>query len=271
LLLAKPMQRQWILCVLLCPGCGGQMAGPPTTSSPSDDAGGYGGGFAPVATPIANEEAGLSAPASVAPPVIQDAASPWLGQGSSVPPDAAVAGMDGACTQPLAAGSLTIDELMIESVAGAGDDGEWLEIQSTLDCAIDLRGLHGDCPRGAKVATFDVTDDVWVPPRGTFLVADSRDPAINHDLPGVLVVWANHPGDVLRNKGATVTLTLGDQMIDSLTYPALKLTVGASMAFPSNCDPALRGDFSHWKVSAASWFPGFLGTPNAPNVDVQCP
>jgi hypothetical protein len=178
---------------------------------------------------------------------------------------------DGACLPPLAPGDLRIDELMIASVAGAGDDGEWLEIESALDCAANLRGLHGECPRGAKVATFDVTGDLWLPPRGTFVVADSADPAINHDVPGVVVVWFGHAGDVLRNEGSTITVSLNGILIDTVTYPALTLVVGDSVAFPSNCDASQRSDFTQWKRSTASWFPGFLGTPNAPNTDVACP
>jgi hypothetical protein len=180
------------------------------------------------------------------------------------------AGAQGVCTQPLAPGDLEIDELMIESVAGTGDYGQWLEVYSTLDCAVNLRGLHGDCPRGAKVATFDVIDDLWIPAKGSFVVADSSDPVINHYLPGTIVVWFGKSGDALRKKGTTVALSENDVIIDSVTYPALTLTVGASVAFPSDCDPSLRTDWTKWQRSTSSWFPGFLGTPNAPNTDVHC-
>jgi hypothetical protein len=180
------------------------------------------------------------------------------------------AGPDGACALPLAPGDLAIDELMIESVVGAGDYGEWIEVQSRLDCMADIRGLHGECPRGAKVATFDVTTDVWLPARGTFVIADSSDPAINHDLPGLVIVWFGQPGDVLRNKGSTITLSLGGTLLDTVTYPALALAAGDSWAFPDDCDPSARSDFTKWKRSTASWFPGFLGTPNQPNTDVAC-
>jgi hypothetical protein len=178
---------------------------------------------------------------------------------------------DGACTQPLAPGDLQIDELMIASVAGAGDDGEWLEVTSTLDCVANLNGVHGECPRGAKVSTFDVTGDVWLPPRGAFVVADSSDPAINHALPGLVVAWFGHPGDVLRNQGSTITLSLDGTLLDTITYPSLSLAIGTSVAFPADCDASSRGDFTRWKRSTTSWFPGFLGTPNAPNTDVHCP
>ncbi len=178
---------------------------------------------------------------------------------------------DDACAAPLAAGDLVIDELMIESVAGAGDYGEWLEVTSTLPCAINLRGLHGECPSGAKLRTFDVTGDQWLAAGSTFVVADSDDPAIDHDLPGTVIAWSGVPGDVLRNKGGTVSLFVDGFLVDSVTYPALKLVVGAATSFPSDCPFSRRSDWTAWQTSNASWFPGFSGTPNAPNDDVHCP
>jgi hypothetical protein len=178
---------------------------------------------------------------------------------------------DGGCAGPLAPGDLIIDELMIESVAGAGDYGEWLEVQSTLPCTVDLRGLHGECANGAKIRTVDVTSDIWIPAQGTFVIADSINRALNHDLPGTLLAWDGQPGDALRNKGATVSLRMQDTLVDSVTYPALKLSVGASVAFPADCPATRRSDWSAWQTSTASWFPSFFGTPNAPNLDVVCP
>ncbi len=181
------------------------------------------------------------------------------------------AGEGGICQGTLAPGDLIIDELMIESIAGAGDHGEWLEVESTLDCALDLRGLHGDAPSGNKVRTFDVGTDVWIPAFGSFVVADSDNAAIDHDLPGTVIAWSGQPGDVLGNKGGTVTLEYDEGIIDSVTYPSMALTVGASLAFPSDCMPSQRSDWSTWQTSTFDWFPGFFGTPNAPNDDVQCP
>jgi hypothetical protein len=124
---------------------------------------------------------------------------------------------------------------------------------------------------GVKLHTFDVTQDTWLPPSGTFLIADVADPAINHYLPGLLVTWAGHPGDVLRNLGGTVTLTFDGSLVDTVTYPSLKPKIGASIAFPSNCPASSRADWASWQTSTSSWFPGFYGTPNAPNDDVSCP
>jgi hypothetical protein len=187
-----------------------------------------------------------------------------------VVPEAAAPKPDASCTLPLGPGVLAIDELLVESVAGTGDYGEWLEVVNTAGCAVDLRGLHGACAAGMKVHTFDVTDDVWIGPYGFFLVADSDDPDINHYLPGVVIPWAGQPGDVLRNEGATVTLTLADVLVDSLTYPSVKWTVGASIAFPATCPITDRSDWTEWQTSTASWFPGFFGTPSTPNVDIAC-
>jgi hypothetical protein len=183
------------------------------------------------------------------------------------PPDAPDAGL---CASPLSIGDLRIVEILIESVAGTGDHGEWLEVQSTLDCTLDLRGLHGECGAGAKVSTIDVTGDVLLAPHGTFLITDSTDPAIEHDLSGLRLPWSGEPGDVLRNQGGTVTLRWQGSIVDSITYPAEKLKVGTSLAFPSDCADALRSDWTQWQASTSSWFPGFFGTPNAPNDDVHC-
>ena len=235
-----------------------------------------------LATAISTNDAGADDDAAYAGYFETDAAlfdvAPALVLGvpdTSAAPDVVGVHLTGALkegvTAPLAAGSLAIDELMIESVAGTGDYGEWVEVENSLACAVNLRGLHGECATGATVHTFDVTGNVWIPAGGTFLVADSSDPAINHYLPGTLVVWTGQPGDVLRNEGGTVTLMWNGSLVDTVTYPSRKLVVGASIAFPSNCMPTQITDWTTWQTSISSWFPGFEGTPNAPNTDVTCP
>lgn len=258
-------QQGPILACALVLACGGHLGdgnGGEGDAS-SDGAAGYGGGIASSGDTVPGQDATVAA--SVAGTVDAEEA----GGGAAGPPFDA--GPEGVCDRPLAPGDLLIDELMIESVAGTGDYGEWIEVQNTLDCTVDLRGLHGECPSGAKVRTLDVTDDVWILPGGTFVIADSDNPAENHYLPGTIVVWSGQPGDVLRNKGGTVSLMMNGALVDTVTYPALKLTVGTSVAFPANCPANSRSDWTAWQVSNASWFPGFLGTPNAPNDDVTCP
>jgi len=220
-----------------------------------------------------NGDDASSPPLDAGTPIAVDAIAP-LPPGDGGTPDATPpvdAGLDGPCTQAVGAGDLLIDELMIESVAGAGDDGEWLEVASMASCAVNLRGLHGECPVGSKVHTFDVVEDTWLLPGGTFIIADSQDPAVNHDLPGLVLAWSGHPGDVLRNLGGTVTLSDGDVLVVSLTWPSLKPLVGATVELPADCPVEDADDFGAWQTATTSWFPGFLGTPNAANTDVQCP
>jgi len=206
---------------------------------------------AAIVAPVWSDEDDASPPPSTGPPVD--------------------AGPDGECADPVGPGDLAIVEILIASESGTGDHGEWLEVRSTRDCALDLRGLHGECAVGAKVATVDVTSDEWLPARGSLVVADATDPAVNHGLPGLVIAWAGDAGDVLRNQGTTVTLIANGALVDSVTYPQLKIPIGTSISFPSDCAPGVRGDWSRWQPSSASWFPGFHGTPNAPNDDVHCP
>jgi hypothetical protein len=193
-------------------------------------------------------------------------------------PSAAEAGSpDGAgvatCGAPLSAGDLIIDELMIASESGAGDHGEWLEVMSTLDCAMDLKGLYAEVPHGKSTLLASIATDIVLPPHGFFVIADSSDATTNHDLPGTVVTWGTGTSsDVLLNSGDTITLYTSEVTVDMLTYPdPAKLVDGASMAFPSDCDPSLRTAFGNWQPSTASFSPGYFGTPSAPNTDVSCP
>jgi hypothetical protein len=247
--------------------CESQSVPPPSPAATFvDDAAALDPPTTPFTEVVGTSPAQSNAPAA-APP---DAAVLVTAPAAPTPlPEASVP--DDACDGGLSPGQLIIDELMIESVAGTGDDGEWLEVANAAGCAVDLRGLHAECPRGSKVATLDISSDEWLAPGALFVVADSTTPAINHYLPGLVYAWAGHPSDVLRNQGATISLMSGDTVIDSVTYPKLPLSVGASLAFPGDCDAGARDDWTEWQTSQATYFPGFLGTPNGPNDDVQCP
>ncbi len=260
--------RAAIGCVLISASfvaCG-QDLGPqgfnPLGDNSVPDEGGYGGAFP-------GTEGGAPAVDASA---IPTAEGPRDAMFSSPEAESADATWDGpACAPPALPGDLVIVEMMIASQAGGTDRGEWVEIRSTRTCGIDLVGLHAESPRGARLDTVDIGYDLWLPPLSSLLIADSIDPAVNHALPGPIVTWAGQPGDVLRNTGDTVTIMMGGTVIDSLTYPSLKLTVGTSKTFASSCDASLRGDWTKWQDSVASWTAGFTGTPNAPNTDVTCP
>jgi hypothetical protein len=51
----------------------------------------------------------------------------------------------------------------------------------------------------------------------------------------------------------------------------MKLVIGTTVELPADCPAGDVDQFGVWQSATASWFPGFYGTPNAPNTDVQCP
>ncbi|HEX8792406.1 MAG TPA: lamin tail domain-containing protein [Polyangiaceae bacterium] len=273
----NPPLSKLLLSVLLAGGAGACAAGLDGTGAPSSSGDDASAALAPGddASDEGDDAGFSSSPASwdaSVVPVTLDAGGAVHDADASVgqrPPRDA--GGDAPCVQALGPGVLVVDEMMIESVAGTGDYGQWIEIASTSSCAVDLSGLHAECPVGSKVRTLDVGEDVWIPPGGRFIIADSTDPAINHYLPGTVLAWDGDPGSVLRKDGGTVSLMANGAIVDSVTWPKLAVVVGASVAFPADCPPAERGDWTRWQTSTASWFPGFYGTPNAPNGDVSCP
>lgn len=218
--------------------------------------------------PTSNEDSGAFAPAPArpAPPGNKDAG----------PVDAGPTTDGGVvqkvyCSTALAAGDLSIVELMISSRAGSADDGEWVEIQSKKDCWLKLKGLVIESPRGAAAPnSVTITEDFELAPKGSFLVADSADAAKNGALPGKVFSWETT--DVLKNDGDTVTVKMGATTIESLTYPGFSnLEPGRTLAFPSDCpSTASKTDWARWSLTFDEWKPGKKGTPNKANDDVAC-
>jgi len=174
------------------------------------------------------------------------------------------------CASALAAGDLIFDEVMIATVAGSDDRGQWLEVRSTRACTTDLIGLHASALHGQSFRTLDVTTDTWLGPGGYFVIADTLDAMENDGLPGLVFTWAGSPADALHKTSDTITLSVVTVLLDTLSYPDKKRPEATSYAFPWGCSPPLRADFANWRPSTASWAPGFFGTPGAPNTDVSC-
>jgi len=199
-----------------------------------------------------------------------DASAPDSG---TVTPDSGVVVPGDACggTGVLGAGDLAVVEIMIASQSGSGDRGEWLEVQSTRNCSLNLKGLHFESPRGTQKDTGDVTVDTWLPANGIFVIADSSDPVLNHNLPTPIYTWDHQPADVLVNSGDTVTLTAGSVTVETFTYPTFSvLHPGVSISFPADCAWSDRSSWARWSFSVHAWSGNFLGTPNADNTDVTC-
>ena len=174
------------------------------------------------------------------------------------------------CNAPLAAGDVKIVEIMIASQSGSGDRGEWVELQSTRACILDIKGLTVSSPRGTSTDSATVTSDVYVQPGGSFVVADSTSTTDNHSLPNATLVATWNTYDVLKNTGDEIDVTSGSTTIDSLTYPQFTLTPGRSIAFPADCTWADRASWSRWSMSFNVWDSPFQGTPGADNAAVTC-
>ena len=179
------------------------------------------------------------------------------------------------CTGPLQAGDLKIVEIMIASQSGSGDRGEWVEIQSTKQCRLNVNGVRVESPRGTtSTDAVTVTNELILEPNGTFVVAGSADPTVNHGLPAPVYAW--NAADVLKNDGDTVSVLSGATVLDSITYPSFApIDYGRSISFPADCAWSDRPSWARWSYSFTQYASGpdggvFLGTPNADNGDVAC-
>lgn len=178
-------------------------------------------------------------------------------------------GPSGDCVGPLVLGDVKIVELMITSQAGVADKGEWVEIQSTRDCTLNVNGLTISSPRGTATDYVTITQDTMIPPNGTFVVGDSNVSALNGALPPLLFSW--EASDVLKNTGDTINVMSGTTVIDTLTYPSFSsLTPGRSLSFPADCAWSDRADWARWSYSFDVYSGVLEGTPNADNIDVAC-
>jgi hypothetical protein len=182
---------------------------------------------------------------------------------------------DGVCPNPVGPGDLAIVEIMIQSISGEGDRGEWVEIQNTRNCALNLNGLRIESPRGSDAPDgVDVSYDLMLGANQTFIVADSADADVNHNLPGTVLSWIGT--DALKNDGDTIRVLAGTTVIDELTYSNWGAHVGRSVSFSIDCPWNVRSDWARWSWSfntfeqAPDGGVGQQGTPNADNDDVAC-
>lgn len=152
----------------------------------------------------------------------------------------------------------------------AVESGEWIEVQNTTKCPINLKGVKvSTLGAGAAVATVDV--DVLIRPNATVVFAASPAALGKQKVPGFIVGFPGSPGDILKDDGDTVTLTAGAVVIDKVSYPKISnLEKDRSVSFPSECAWKERGDWDRWSYSFNEYAPRILGTPNQDNTDVAC-
>ncbi|MEO7111191.1 MAG: lamin tail domain-containing protein [Polyangiaceae bacterium] len=231
-----------------------------------DDFGGDSTGLPPARTPDqSNDESGAFSPGGRK----SSGGTPDGGRAVPTDDDAGSTALS-LCADGIQPGDVKIVEFMISSVAGSGDKGEWVELQSTrTDCILDVSNLTISSPRGTGSDTVTINDGLQLNPGDTFLVADSSDTTVNNALTMPLYAWGSF--DVLKNDGDEIDVTLSGTTIDSLTYPSFgNLETGNSVSFPSDCQWSDRSDWSRWSYSFDTYSGVLAGTPNAPNDDVTC-
>jgi len=173
------------------------------------------------------------------------------------------------CTGALKNGDVRVVEFMPWSVGGSGDFAEWVEVENTQPCLLNVKGLTVESPRGDAGDGVLIDKDTFLEPNDTLVVSGSVDPKVNHDLPTPVFSWKQ--SDVLKNEGDDIVLRAGTVEIDRLHYGRFSnLPAGTSLSFPVDCTWDVRSDFKHWSPSSATYGGTFKGTPNSPNTDVKC-
>jgi hypothetical protein len=173
------------------------------------------------------------------------------------------------CSGPLAAGDVKVVEIMIAAQSGSGDKGEWIELQSTRQCTLNLKGLRIESPRGSGTDSATITGDYLLAPNGIFVVADSTSSVDNHGIGTVAASF--NAADVLKNDGDTINVVSATSVVvDTITYPKFTLFIGRSVAFPWDCAWSDRSSWARWSWSFYKWNGNYQGTPNDDNFDVAC-
>ncbi len=184
---------------------------------------------------------------------------------------AAVIDSSDLCTSPPGPSDLMIDEILVASRRGLGDDGEWVEIRNMRACTLDIGGVVVSSPRGPSVDSVTVPSGTTLAPGARFVVA-SASAVTAQGLTGLVLTWPASTTDVFANGGDTVRIGRGPTLLHELTYGDIASDAyGRSLSFPADCAPARRVDISAWTLSTQALTPSVKGTPNRANDDVKCP
>lgn len=161
-------------------------------------------------------------------------------------------------------GDLYFSEVMADPDTTADTWGEWFEVSSARDEAVDLAGLtiHDD-----RHESFTVDVSFVLPPGGRAVFAESADPTRNGGItPDVVIqgVSLSNSGDVLSldAPGGTVD-RVGLFELAGFFFPS-----GASLELRRRDPSASANDRSRaWCTATTAWpgSAGDLGTPGAPN------
>lgn len=186
---------------------------------------------------------------------------------AEVPPEPDAAVVDPAPCAPKTS-NLALSEVMVASVAGGGDRGEWFEVRNTGACPVDLAGLEIVSPTGSGIEKKHTVSGGIVAPGAYFVFALSGDAGENHAVPYDYVYGLGTADDVILNNAADwLELRVAGVAIDRVTWPSSGYVVGASHFYASSLDPLLNDNWAAWTASSAVYSTTggtFRGTPGAP-------
>jgi len=264
------MSGKWpaLACALALVACA-QGGGGATTSTPMSDAG---AGAADTGAAEEESDAERRGPhEDASEPMEIDAGTPPGGMDAGPETrDAGPPSRDAGAPCTIAAGSLAIVEVMVASVSGSGDRGEWFEIVSLASCTIDLAGIEIESPTSTGTMLSHTIRSGTIAPTQYFVFALSGDATENHGLSFDYAYGSGAGSDVILNNGAdSLTLRTGTTVIDSVSWATGGYTVGHARQLPSGSDPRVN-DWARFcdatSVYSSSASAGtFYGTPGAAN------
>ena len=163
-------------------------------------------------------------------------------------------------------GSLVITELMVQPI-GEEAGREWIEVYNPTTQEVCLNGLRIEIAGiFTQQHTIGAGFDLTLPPGSYAVLGGSQVP--------VFYYWGESLS--LSNMPATVSLALGGEVIDKVTYGTVTTPVekGHAMALCDECRDELCNDNPKlWRPAAGEPFDerGNRGSPGAPNGLCECP
>lgn len=172
-------------------------------------------------------------------------------------------------SRPPAPGELVITEILRNPNGANEKEREWFEVHNPTSVDLELDGLVlSDAARSYTIAA-----PIVLPANGHGVFAYYADPAQNGGLSNVLAEYGPAADIALNNGDETITLTLGGQVIDTVTYsgswPGAAQDVAMCLRAPYPADNAAQPGWGDAVGVYGST--GAQGSPGLVNDATNCP
>lgn len=155
--------------------------------------------------------------------------------------------------------ALVISELMVDPDAVSDDVGEWFEVTNTGTATVDLDGAEFAGPGSDG---FLIVGSLPVAAGGRLVFAVAADGAVNGGVTADYI----YPTKQLKlsNEGGTLTLSVGEDVVDAVAWDAL--VKGHSVSLDPGAFDATANDAAEsWCAAATAYGAGDYGTPGGAN------